>query len=204
MPRSDHLDLASYLSRHLEYQYRAVGMNVFMKKGKYGNATLSRFPIGRQRNINLTIGNRKRRGAQHARVQISSPAKTVPVDIFNVHLSLTANLRKRQVVRLLESSDVMQVPEDTPCIIAGDMNDWPGQLRRQLFKPAGFLCATEQHTGSRWSIKTFPSFAPTSGLDKIYYRGSLTLHHVHRSRLELAKVASDHLPVIADFELSAP
>ena len=47
VPRSDHLDLASYLARRLEYRYRAVGMNVFMKKGKYGNATLSHFPIGR-------------------------------------------------------------------------------------------------------------------------------------------------------------
>ena len=87
------------------------------------------------------------------------------------------------------------------CIVAGDMNDWRGVLRRQGFATAGFACATNRRPGSHRAIKTFPSFAPTGGLDKIFYRGPLRLIHVHRSRLSLAKVASDHLPVIAEFEV---
>ena len=201
VPRSDHVDLAAYLSRHLEYRHRSVGMNVFMKKGKYGNATLSRYSIGRQRNIDLTIGRRKRRGAQHTRVRIPCDQGGVFVDLFNVHLSLTSPLRRRQVERLLTSTDVAKLTEDTPCIIGGDMNDWSGTLKRRCFRPAGFQCATNRRQGSRWSIKTFPSFAPTGGLDKVFYRGSLHLIHVARSRLKLARVASDHLPVVAQFEL---
>jgi endonuclease/exonuclease/phosphatase (EEP) superfamily protein YafD len=81
------------------------------------------------------------------------------------------------------------------------MNDWQGVLKRRFFEPAGFLCATNRRPGSRWAIKTFPSVAPSSGLDKIFYRGPLRLLHAHRSRLELARIASDHLPVIADFEI---
>ncbi|HUU96769.1 MAG TPA: hypothetical protein VM487_13610 [Phycisphaerae bacterium] len=74
-------------------------------------------------------------------------------------------------------------------------------LKRRFFEPAGFLCATNRRPGSRWAIKTFPSFAPSSGLDKIFYRGPLRPLYAHHSRLKLARVASDHLPVIADFEL---
>ena len=201
VPRSRGMDLASYLARNLEYHYRAVGMNVFLKKGKYGNATLSRYPIGRQRNIDLTIGRRKRRGAQHTRVRILAQPRAVAVDLFNVHLGLTAALRRRQVRRLLATGDLAHVPPETPCIIAGDMNDWVGALKRQCFDPAGFACATNRRPGSRWSIKTFPSYAPTGGLDKVFYRGSLRLIHVACRRLKLARVASDHLPVIAEFEV---
>ncbi len=202
VPRSDHLDLGSYFSRHLEYRHRAVGMNVLMKKGKYGNATLSRFSIGRQRNIDLTIGRRKGRGAQHTRVTVRNRTRNAVVDLFNVHLSLTARMRRKQVRMLMESTDLANLPSDQPCIIAGDMNDWRGSLKRQRFTPSDFVCATKRRRGSRWAIKTFPSYAPSAGLDKIFYRGNLRLLHIFRSRLKLARVASDHLPVIADFEVS--
>ncbi len=201
VPRSGHLDLAAHLARHLEYDHHVAGMNVFLKKGKYGNATLSHYPIARQRNINLTIGGRKPRGAQHTRIDLPRGQRTVSVDFFNIHLSLTANLRRQQMDRLLASHDVTDVAPGTPCIIGGDMNDWRGVLRRQHFTPAGFRCATNKRPGSSRSIKTFPSYAPTGGLDKLFYRGKLRLIHVNRSRLKLARVASDHLPVIAQFQI---
>jgi endonuclease/exonuclease/phosphatase family metal-dependent hydrolase len=200
-PRSDHLDLASLLARHLQYRYRAAGMNVTLKKGRYGNATLSRFPIGRQRNIDLTIPRRKRRGAQHTRLHIPHGAASIELDVFNVHLGLSAIERNKQVERLLNTHDVTHLRDTDPCIIAGDMNDWRGLLQRRHFMPAGFGCATNRRPGSRWSIKSFPSYAPTGGLDKVFYRGGLRLLHAHRSRLKLARTASDHLPVIVEFEL---
>lgn len=200
-PRSNHLDLAEVLATELRYDYRAVGMNVFLSKGRYGNVTLSRHPIGRQRNIDLTVGWRKRRGAQHTNIQIASAEGTVELEVFNVHLGLLARERREQIGMLLNCPDVAQLDPDKPCIIAGDMNDWQGMLKRQRFARAGFQCATNRSLGSRWSIKTFPSYAPTSGLDKIFYRGNIRLLRVQRSRLDIARVASDHLPVIAEFEL---
>jgi endonuclease/exonuclease/phosphatase family metal-dependent hydrolase len=199
--RSNHVELASVIASALAYPYRAVGMNVFKKAGKYGNATLSRFPIGRQHNIDLTVAWRKRRGAQHTRVYIPNGSKPIPLDIFNIHLGLSALERRTQVRRLLESADVAHLKADTPCIIAGDMNDWRGLLRTRCFGPVGFHCATNRRPGSPWSIRTFPSYAPAGGLDKIFYRGPLQLLHSHRSRYGVAKLASDHLPIIAEFEL---
>ena len=200
-PRSNHLDLASLLARELRYRYRAVGMNVALKKGRYGNATLSRFPIGRQRNIDLTVSWRKRRGAQHTRFHIPKGARSIDLDVFNVHLGLSAAERHQQVARLLATPDVAHLEPTDLCIIAGDLNDWRGSLTRRHFKPVGFACATNRRPGSRWSIKSFPSYAPTTGLDKVFYRGRLRLLHAHRSRLKLASVASDHLPVVVEFEI---
>ena len=51
------------------------------------------------------------------------------------------------------------------------------------------------------AIATFPSFFPQGALDRIYYRGPLRLAAATRCRLALSRVASDHLPVIVDFDL---
>jgi endonuclease/exonuclease/phosphatase family metal-dependent hydrolase len=66
----------------------------------------------------------------------------------------------------------------------------------------GLRCATDQEARNRTrSMKTFPSFAPRGGLDRLYYRGRLRLISAEVCRHQLARVASDHLPVIVDFEL---
>lgn len=200
-PRSRLLDLASYLARQLDYHYHAAGMNVYLRRGLYGNATLSRWPIGRQRNIDLTVGDAKRRGCQHTQIHVTSGQREAAVDVFNMHLSLADRLRNIQVRHLLGTEDVHRLSPDAPVIIAGDTNDWRGVLRARFFEPAGFICATTRGRATRWALKTYPSFAPSSGLDKVFFRGGLKLLTIDRSRLLVARVASDHLPVIADFEV---
>ena len=68
VPRSRELDLAKEIAEASGYEHRAVGHNVSLRKGRYGNALLSRWPIEIQRNIDLTIGTRKRRGCLHTRL----------------------------------------------------------------------------------------------------------------------------------------
>ena len=48
-PRSRELDLAKELAEAANYPHYAVGHNVQLRKGRYGNATLSRYPILRER-----------------------------------------------------------------------------------------------------------------------------------------------------------
>lgn len=201
-PRSNMLDLASHIARALEYPHRAVGMNVYLKVGRYGNATLSRYPIGRQYNIDLTVANLKRRGAQHTRIHLSAGGAAADLDVFNIHLALLQRTRAVQIERLLACRDIAQ-PDHCPCIIAGDMNDWAGVLKRTMFLPAGFRAASDR-PGKRWSIRTFPSYAPTAGLDKVFYRGPLRVVHADRSHLRLARVASDHVPLVVDFDWRRP
>ncbi|VAW35941.1 Endonuclease/exonuclease/phosphatase, partial [hydrothermal vent metagenome] len=86
-----------------------------------------------------------------------------------------------------------------PCIIAGDFNDWRSLLRALFIEGLGFSCATD--TKDAIAIKTFPSFAPRGGLDKVYYKGRLKLSKVYRYRKKIAKIASDHLPIVAELEL---
>ena len=60
----------------------------------------------------------------------------------------------------------------------------------------------EGHAGWAGSVKTFPAFLPMRPLDRIYYRGNLRLDHSFASRTELARQASDHQPMVAEFVIS--
>ena len=55
VPRSREQHIAKDLAEELGYPHYAVGHNVTLRKGRYGNATLSRFPILRERNIDLSV-----------------------------------------------------------------------------------------------------------------------------------------------------
>ncbi len=205
VPRSRELDMASHMAEAMGYPHYAVGHNVSLKKGRYGNATLSRFPIVRERNIDLTVGERKRRGCQHTRIEMTQADGSVShLEVFNLHLGLSARERQRQAGMLANSSEFKSLSTRCATLVAGDFNDWRSLLRAFYVEAHGFRCATDRinRRGVPRTIKTYPSFAPRGALDRMYYRGGLHLKSVRRCGLKLSRIASDHLPVIATFELS--
>ncbi len=202
VPRSRELNMGKEIAEQLGYTHYAIGHNVSLRKGRYGNATLSRYPIMRERNIDLTIGNRKRRGCQHTTIQIDGAGSDNQLEVFNLHLGLTPLERQRQAGLIMRSSEFSKLDLHTPCIVAGDFNDWLSHLRALFVEGMAFRCATDRETRMRTiSMKTYPSFSPRGGLDRVFYRGSLRLKSVSKCLHKPAKVASDHLPVIVDFTL---
>ncbi len=200
-PRSRELDLARELSLALDFPHRAVGHNVSLRKGRYGNATLSRWPIQRERNIDLTVGTLKRRGCQHTTLALG---EGIALDVFNLHLGLSARERARQVGLLLGSEEMRGLERTHPCLVGGDFNDWRSMLEPVLVEVFDFRCATRPPGARRRALRTYPSFSPSGPLDRLYYRGPMRLLDCHAGRLRSARLASDHLPVVAEFELSVP
>ncbi len=199
-PRSRELDLARELAQALNLPHHAVGHNVTLRKGRYGNATLSRWPILSERNIDLTIEGWKRRGCQHTAIALGGdPRRTHRLDVFNLHLGLSAGQRARQVELLARSGEMADLPQNAACLVGGDFNDWRSLLVPFLTFAMNFRSATDSATGR--PLRTYPSFFPRGPLDRIYYRGPLHLQHAARCRLRLSQVASDHLPIVADFEM---
>ena len=202
-PRSNRLDLARELAAMGGFRHFAVGHNVTLRRGRYGNATLSRLPILDERNIDLTIGNHKRRGCQYTAIDLAGRTGADgprSLAVFNLHLGLSAQERARQIGILARAHEFGALARRDPCVVAGDFNDWRSLLHPVFTDILGFLCATQRHFTYGGEMRTYPSFSPRGGLDKVYYRG-LALHSVRTCRLGISKVASDHLPVVADFEI---
>lgn len=202
-PRSGHLNLALELAGALGYPHFAVGHNVRLRRGKYGNATLSRFPILRERNIDLTVDWRKARGCQHTTIRMEKVrGRPHEVEVFNTHLGLSARERARQLGILGRSPEFATLRESRACIVGGDFNDWRDLLGPVLIELLGFRCATERRYGTGASVRTYPAFSPTGALDRVYVRGPVRALAARTCRLRVSRVASDHLPVIVDLQLS--
>jgi endonuclease/exonuclease/phosphatase family metal-dependent hydrolase len=203
VPRSREVDLGRELAAALGYPHVVVGHNVTLRKGRYGNATLSRHPILRERNIDLSIGLWRRRGCQHTAIALNTRAgHSHRLEVFNLHLGLSARQREQQVALLARSRELASLPAaDVACLVGGDFNDWRSLLQPFFTRQLRFRSATDRSLSGQPPIPTYPAIFPRGPLDRIYYRGPLRLLSVRRCRLQLSRIASDHLPIVADFEI---
>ena len=174
--------------------HRDFQANVKLRRGHYGNAILSRFPLADVESIDLSIPFKKRRQALAAHCRVTTEEHHRTLVLFNVHLGLTGFERVLQLKRLLASRLLAGVRSTTALVLGGDFNDVWGTLGRRVLEGEGLHSAGG-------SILTFPAFRPLRPLDRIYYRGRLTCNHCFGSHTQLARRASDHLPLVADFEM---
>lgn len=151
---------------------------------RYGNAVLSRYPILSMRAIDLSFGSREPRGALDADVDCNGNL----LRVVATHLGLRPAERRDQIRRLLQVFDT----EEMPVILLGDINEWFvwGRSLRWLVS----------HFQAVPAPKTFPSRYPMFALDRIWIRPRHRLVHVEVHATPLARVASDHLPLIAHID----
>jgi endonuclease/exonuclease/phosphatase family metal-dependent hydrolase len=122
------------------------------------------------------------------------------VQVINTHLGLLPGERTVQVRALLGTQWLANRKCRDPVLLVGDLNAVPqGKSCRRLLRRlrAPWRGA---HAGGR---ATFPSNFPVARLDHIFASEDVKITTMCVVRTPLARVASDHLPLIADFELPA-
>lgn len=194
VPRSRKHRQVDWLGNALSFGHRYFQANVGLTTGKYGNAILSRYPLETPQRVDLTIPWKKRRGALVTRVHFRGSGGARSLVLANVHLGLAGLERVAQLRRLIGHPKLARAQHATPLIVAGDFNDVWATLGEKVLRPAGFQSAAGD-------VKTFPAAFPLRSLDRVFYRGDLRLKSCFVGRTDLAKHASDHLPLIADFEV---
>ena len=194
VPRSRNDRQVELFAEALGLHHHAFQRNVKLRRGHYGNAILSRYPLNDVHDVDLTIPLKKCRRSLlvHCKLHFDGHQRTLL--IANVHLGLAGFERRIQLRRLLDNGVIRRTHQHTPMIIAGDYNDVWGSLGKQIMLPAGFSSVSH-------SIRTFPAAAPLMGLDRMFYRGDLHADKTYACHIAVARDASDHLPLITDFEL---
>lgn len=189
-------DQAHYLAHALEPKYHyELGENRKLRGGAYGNVVLSRLPIRGTQNYDITRPGREKRGCLRADLEL--PGGGV-LHVFNLHLG-TGFFERRYQAELLVREQVLRSPDlRGPRIVLGDFNEWTrGHMTRMLRRE--FEEVDLRHQLHR--RRTYPGFLPLVHLDHIYYDRALHLQKVGVHRSRTAFVASDHLPLVADFLL---
>ena len=189
-------DQAQFIAEELGLNHVA-GENRKLKGGSYGNVVLSRFPLRLVRNHDISVRARERRGCLHTDVDVAG-ADTVHV--FNVHLGTAYLERRHQGRRLVEEEILSNQELKGARIMLGDFNEWTRGLTTRLLR-AHLKSVDVKNYLQR--AKTFPGLLPVLHLDHIYFEDRLELKGLTVHRTRKALVASDHLPLVADFGLPA-
>lgn len=173
----------------------AYGRNAVYPNGHHGNAVLSKFPIVRHENRDVSVGGTEERGMLHCVCKL--PGREIEVHVICVHLGLQEGHRQQQI-ELLCNMVRNELPPDAPLVIAGDFNDWRMRGHRQIEQCAG-LREVFVHANGR-AAKTFPARLPVLQLDRIYVRNA----SVHRPIVLPNRPwshLSDHAPLAAEIVL---
>ncbi len=179
----------------------AYGRNAVAEGEDHGNAVLSRLPVLRSRNHDVSLPGAEPRGLLHCVLlrpsSMSEPSSELHV--MCVHHGLREAHRRHQLAQLCETVR-RDVPAEAPLVVAGDFNDW--RLRADASLAACglhevFRSASGQHA------RSFPAGWPLLRLDRIYVRGVAAARPLPMPRRPWSRL-SDHAPLAAEIDLPGP
>lgn len=174
---------------------------LWLERGRYGNAILSRHPLTVLRAAELpTLAGRpriERRGAIWARIAIGA----VDVQVVSTHLGLNGRERRMQAEALLGPEWAGSPEFREPLVLCGDFNASPASAVCRMIR--GRFRDAAREAGPAGSA-TWPSRFPLFRLDYVFLAGDIRVRQIFVHRTPLTRAASDHLPVVADLELATP
>lgn len=173
----------------------AYGRNAVYPEGHHGNAVLSKFPIVRYENCDVSVEGPEKRGLLHCVLDV--PAFHREVHAICVHLGLRESHRDEQLRLLCQRID-HEVPPDAPLFIAGDFNDWRLRAHARLARCAGLHEVFVESEGQ--AARTFPARWPLLRLDRIYVRNAQVTRPFKLPRRPWTHL-SDHAPLAAEVAL---
>jgi endonuclease/exonuclease/phosphatase family metal-dependent hydrolase len=181
-----HGDQAAYLAEATGCQV-ILGAGPWGRRGRFANAILTRFPVLAARAIDLAVSDYEPRAALDADLAIGDRM----LRVLATHFGLHAGERRLQANRLIAALDEPFTPGRRAAravLLVGDLNEWRGRN--------GGIRALDRCLGPSAAHPTFPSWMPVLPLDRIYVDGPAVLRDVHVYRSPIARLASDHLPLV--------
>ena len=180
------IDMCAHLERACGA--RAVVMPTFKKHGSdFGNILLSRFPLGPAARHELGVATREPRNA----IDVVIESRAGPLRVIATHLGLRAAERFAQIGILRRE---LGTRTDMPTVLLGDFNEWRAG--------GGALRDLDAHFGMSLAPRTFPSPCPVVALDRVWVSPASACVELSAHRSRIARVASDHLPLVATIVLA--
>ena len=158
------------------------GVTMLRRDAEYGNVLLTRYPVLAVDRIDLSVPPHEPRGA----LDVVLDCGGWRLRILATHLGLRPYERRRQVRRLLSALDQ---GEDLPTVLMGDLNEW-----FLWGRPLRWLHVQFRRTPAP---PTFPARLPVFALDRLWVRPRALLERLAVHASPLARIASDHLPLVA-------
>ncbi len=190
--RSKGVDQAACIAAWLEMESHFHPAYEFRTE-KFGDAILSRHPMRLVRAGALPGRSCWPPGERRGALWVEIQAEGALWQVFNTHFGLGRSERQVQAKALAGPDWVGRTTPESPTVICGDFNSPPGGVVH------GYLSARWREVVPVDPGKTFPSRYPLVRLDHFFARGRIELRGAHVHQSALSRVASDHLPLVAEF-----
>jgi endonuclease/exonuclease/phosphatase family metal-dependent hydrolase len=197
--RTNFADQAHEIGEHLEMacHFHAA---LQVEEERYGDAILTAYPEKLVKTGPLPghprIPSLEPRGAIWVEVEIEGK----PVQIINTHLGLVPREQQIQASHLA-GPGWMDHPKCTwPCIVLGDFNATASSV---VYRTLTSRLQPARRIAKRKSASaTFPSPLPVLKIDHVFVSPGIEVTDIFSPLDPLTKQASDHLPLVMDFEIA--
>ncbi len=198
--RTGHVDQARSIADKLAMTFHFhAAMKV--ETEQYGDAILTLRPERLVKSGGLPtvrgIPGLEPRGALWAEIDFDG----VSLNVITTHLGLVPREQRLQVAALLGEKWLGHPECVGPTLLTGDFN--ATSITRPYQALAARLSDCQRALGLRPSVKTFPSSFPAIRIDHCFTSPEILVTSVMAPFSPLARMASDHLPLIVDFEFRA-
>jgi len=164
----------------------APGLTIVSEERRYGNALLTRAKLLAVRRVDISVCSFEPRGILDADLRVGTTCLRVLV----THLGRNRLERRWQSARLL---DVLADGPGGPAVLTGDLNEW--------WPVSSGMRAIRRVLPQAKTVRSFPAGFPLLSLDQIRARPPARIRTLWSHRSPLSRVASDHLPVVAELEV---
>lgn len=198
--RSGRIDQAQVIAQELSMQFH-FHPAIEVEEEKYGDAVFSRFPLRliKAETLPTVRGAGRvlpRRGALWVAVDVDG----LDVNVINTHMGVNSRERGAQSRALLGAAWAAHPDCQPPVILCGDFNAVPAspsyRRMRRRFRDA------QRCLNFRPRRRTYPTRYPLIRIDHVFISAGIEVRSLEVPSTPLTRVASDHLPLIAELRLS--
>lgn len=199
---ADIIAVQEVFAQQADYLSRALGIaHVFgpareLRGDNYGNAVFSNVPIVASCNYDVSIERKEPRRCLRVDLQLGD---ATVLHVFAVHLGTSYLERRHQVHKLMAQEVAGNTDLAGARVLVGDFNEWTRGLVTQTLSRHLQSADIMQYLKRG---RTYPGVLPFLHLDHIYYEPPLQLIGMHLHRSATSLLASDHLPLLADFAVA--
>jgi endonuclease/exonuclease/phosphatase family metal-dependent hydrolase len=203
--RSGGIDQAHAIATRLGMSFH-FNSALTVEEERYGDAILTAWPQRLVKSGPLPTPQPLRRLEPRGALWVRIETAAGPLQVVNTHLGLVPQEQKTQVASLLSDAWLGHPQCRDPMILLGDLN---ATSRYAAYRALARRLQDVQRMaggGKRPGrvVRTFPSRLPVLRIDHVFVSRSIEATNVFAPDTALARVASDHLPLVVDLTILTP
>jgi len=197
--RTGEADQPHLIAKELEMLYH-FHPAIEVAEERYGNAVLSRYPVELVRAMKLPKLESRLKLEPRGAVWVSVKIGDIHLQIINAHLSFYGPECRHQAKALIGPEWLAHPRCTEPVILCGDFNSLPNTNPWRTIN--GKLRDVQRSLDEHRPLATWFGRYPIGRIDHVFVSPGIKVLVIDVPKTQLNKLASDHLPLIVDLEVS--